>query len=156
MEIYAWEPSFNSISTIISRDEQRNANSQYCQCKTFSYGQSINAKYEANNLGYDEALLMNNHGELCCGTNANLLIKRKNQWITPHIKSGCLAGVMRQQGLNSGLIQEAKITDELYEGDEWLLINSLSCKPINKVNKNSLTISTNPQELWFSLLAIKD
>ena len=152
LEVYPGEPHFNSISTLISRHEERNANSLQSQCKTLAYGQSIQAKYEANNLGHDDALLLSTNGELSCSTTANVLVKRKKQWLTPRLESGCLAGIMRQQGLESGLIKEAKISSQPCEGDEWLLINSLSCRPIRKLNDQFLKITSNPKEFWLSLL----
>ena len=97
-------------------------------------------------------MFLSSNDELCCSTTANILIRRENQWITPRLESGCLPGVMRQQGLDSGLIKEAEISDKPSKGDQWLLINSLSCKPINKVDTQSLSIFQNPQELWLSLL----
>ncbi len=152
LEVNPIEPSFTTISTLISRHETRNANSQYSRCKSFAYGQSIQASYEANASGYDDALLLSTSGELCCGTTANLIIKRKGEWITPRLACGCLPGIMREQGLNSGLIKEAKINSQPLEEDEYLLINSLSCKPIKKVNNQMLNVYTKPKELWLSLL----
>ncbi len=155
LEINQADPYFHSISTLISSCERRNATSRLSQCKTFAYNQSIQAKHEANIAGYDDALLLSTNGELCCGTTANLIIKRQGQWITPPLDSGCLAGVMRQQGLNSGIIKEANIHHQPYPGDEWLLINSLSCRPIKKLNNQYLNIYSDPKQLWLSLLDIK-
>ena len=152
LEIHSAEPYFNSISTMISRHEQRNANSQITQCKTFAYGQSIQARQEAKLAGFDDALLVNNNGEICCGAAANLIVKRHNQWITPRLKSGCLPGIMRKKGLDSGLIKEAKINSSPEQGDQWLLINSLSCQPISKLNSQSLEIFPNAKNFWFSLM----
>ena len=155
LEINPGEPYFNPISTIISSLEKRNADSQYSLCKAFAYGQSIKARQEAIIAGYDEALLLSTSGQLSCGTTANLLVKRKDQWLTPPVRTGCLPGIMRQQGLDSGLIQEANINAIPCKDDEWLLINSLSCRPINKVNSCSLKNSTNPKEFWLNLLERK-
>ena len=41
--------------------------------QTFSYGQAIQARQEAERSGVDDALLRNTEGDLCCGTVANLL-----------------------------------------------------------------------------------
>ncbi|WP_320666726.1 aminotransferase class IV [Prochlorococcus sp. MIT 1307] len=155
LEINDGEPQFECISTIISRNEMRNANSQISRCKTFAYGQAIQAKSEANIAGYDDALLLSNSGEISCGTTSNLLVKRNNQWLTPPLKSGCLAGVMRQQGLDAGIIKEETINAQPFPKDEWLLINSLSCRAIKKLNNQYLTMNANPKAFWLSLLEIK-
>jgi len=154
LEVNPGEPCFDPVSTMISRYEQRNANSKQSQCKAFSYGQSISARHEAKIAGYDEALLLSTNGELCCSTSANILVKRNNEWLTPRIETGCLPGVMRQQGIDAGFIHEAKINEIPNAQDEWLLINSLSCRAISKCNTQSLKLSTDSKELWFSLLKI--
>jgi branched-subunit amino acid aminotransferase/4-amino-4-deoxychorismate lyase len=69
------------------------------RCKTFAYTAAIQARREAERAGADDALLHNTHGELCCGTVANLLVHREGRWITPPLSSGCLPGVMRARAL---------------------------------------------------------
>ena len=59
---------------------------------------------------------------------------------------------MRQQGINLKLFKEERITPNPLEGDQWLLINSLGCKPIKKVNNIHLNPWENPESLWRSLL----
>ena len=59
---------------------------------------------------------------------------------------------MRQQGIDSGLIQEAKISRKPYKDDKWLLINSLSCHPITQIDDINLTLFENPRNFWFMLL----
>ena len=103
-------------------------------CKTFSYNQSIQARLEAKNAGFNDALLLNNQGHMCCGTTANILVKRNDNWLTPSINSGCLPGIMRQRGIDLNIIKEAVIKALPQNGDEWFLINSLSCHPIHNIN----------------------
>ncbi len=152
LEINAYSPKFNPITTILSRHERRNANSKISQCKTFNYSQSIQARKEALSQGFNDALLLSTNSEICCGTTANLIIKRKGHWLTPRLASGCLPGVMRQQGVDYGLIKEMKLSAEPQDEDEWFLINSLSCHPINLFNDQRLTTLSNSKELWFLLL----
>lgn len=152
LELNATEPNFKSISVLISRHEKRNAYSQLSHCKTFAYNQAIKVRREAHLAGYDDALLLGNNQEICCGSTANLLVKRKNQWLTPRLQSGCLPGVMRQQAIDQGLLKEVKLRREPENGDQWLLINSLSCHPITKINKTILATYPEPKDLWLSLL----
>ncbi len=154
MEISATEPSFNSISTIISRYEKRNASSLISQCKTFAYSQSIQARREAQLAKCDDALLLSTNNEICCGSTSNLIVRRNKEWLTPKITSGCLPGIMRQQGLNNGLFKEATLKAKPEKEDNWLLINSLGCRPINNVNNQNLQVWENPKDLWFSLLNV--
>ena len=155
LEIDCYQPHFESISTIISQTERRNSFSKLSLCKTFSYSQAIQARIEAKNSDFDDALLLNSQGDLCCGTTSNILVKRDNNWLTPSLNSGCLPGIMRQQGIDLNIIKESTLQPFPQEKDEWFLINSLSCRPIQKINKKELTISTNPKEFWLRLLKAK-
>ena len=152
LEIDSYQPNFETISTIISQTERRNSFSKLSSCKTFSYSQAIQARIEAKNAGYDDALLLNINGDICCGTTANILVKRNNKWLTPSLNSGCLPGIMRQQGINLNIIKEDHIEATPEDDDEWFLINSLSCRPIQKLNHKKLNIKTNPQDFWLKLL----
>ena len=152
LEIDSCQPNFESISTIISQIERRNSFSKLSSCKTFSYNQAIQARIEAKNAGFDDALLLNIEGNICCGTTANILVKRENNWLTPSLKSGCLPGIMRQRGIDLNIIKEGLIESSPQDNDEWFLINSLSCRPIQKINQKELRRSTNPEEFWMKLL----
>ncbi len=122
------------------------------QYKTFNYLQSIQARQESNLSGYDDAILLSTTGEVCCGATSNLIIHRKEEWLTPRIESGCLPGIMRQQGLNHGLLKEAKISLEPQPDDHWILINSLSCHSITKLDHIFLKEYEKTEMLWKSLL----
>lgn len=152
LELNPTEPCFNPLTALISRHEQRNAHSRISQCKTFAYNQSIQARQEAQIAGCDEAVLLSTTGEICCGSTANLIVRRKNQWFTPRLSSGCLPGVMRQQGLEHGWLQETQLEATPEKDDQWLLINSLSCQPIVKLNDHLLRGWSDPEGLWYSLL----
>ena len=152
LEIDSYEPNFEPISTIISQTERRNTFSQLSSCKTFSYNQAIQARIEAKKAGFNDALLLNSQGDMCCSTTANVLIKRKNNWLTPSLNSGCLPGIMRKRGIDLSIIKEAILQPFPQEEDEWFLINSLTCRPICKIDNKELKISTNPQEFWLNLL----
>ena len=146
------QPSFATVSTWISRHERRNAESQLSHCKTFAYGQAIQVRREANAHGADEGLMLSTRGDLCCASTANVLVRRQGQWLTPPLSSGCLPGVMRKQLLEKGLVQE-QIINATPEGDDcWLLINSLDCRVVSRVNDQPLTTDIDAQALWRSTL----
>ena len=143
---------FLPIRTITSRLERRNRDSMSSRCKTFAYTAAIQARREAERAGADDALLHNTQGELCCGTVANLLVHREGRWITPPLSSGCLPGVMRARALSLGIAMEADVGETLQSSDQGLLINSLSCRPIEMHDHQSLTAPSSAQELWQLLL----
>ena len=147
------QPNFQPAQAWISVQEQRNANSVLSQCKTLAYGQSIQARREAQALGSELALLRNTSGDLCCGDSANLLVKREGHWITPPLSSGCLPGVMRAKALQQKLVTETTIGPALRASDQALLINSLSCRSLNAVNGMVLDPFPEPEQLWRHLLS---
>ncbi|WP_398326864.1 aminotransferase class IV [Vulcanococcus sp.] len=152
LQLTPHEPNFSPLAAIVSRQERRNSNSLLSRCKTFAYGQAIQARLEAHRAGADEALLLASGGELCCSTTANLLIRRQGQWLTPALSSGCLPGVMRAQLIERGLAEEANLSPTPQPGDSWLLINSLGCRPLSRVDSHPLELHPSAAALWRSLL----
>ena len=161
LTLQPWAPIFTPITAIISRLERRNSDSLLSRCKTFAYGQAVQAKREASQRGCDDALLLNTRGELCCSTTANLLLKRggakgDGPWLTPRLSSGCLPGVMRARALRLGLAVEADLGASLGSDDQMLLINSLGCRGLLSLDHqplNSRAAVIHPAEsLWQRLL----
>jgi branched-subunit amino acid aminotransferase/4-amino-4-deoxychorismate lyase len=132
LQLSAIKPCFEPVRVIVSATETRSATSLLSRCKSFAYGASIQARRQALEAGADDALLASSAGGLCCGTSANLLVCRGGSWITPPLSSGCLPGVMRQRGLDRGLITEAPVNEEdLASCEAAMLIKSLGCRPIS-------------------------
>ena len=132
LQLSAIKPCFEPVRVIVSATETRSATSLLSRCKSFAYGASIQARRQALEAGADDALLASSAGGLCCGTSANLLVCRGGSWITPPLSSGCLPGVMRQRGLDRGLVTEAPVNeDDLASCEAAWLINSLGCRPIS-------------------------
>jgi branched-subunit amino acid aminotransferase/4-amino-4-deoxychorismate lyase len=155
LQLTAYQPLFAPVRCRISNLERRQA-TLLSRCKTFAYGGAIQARREAQAAGDDDALLLGEGGQLCCASAANLLVQRKGRWLTPPLSSGCLPGVMRERGLELGLIEEAEIQAAALLG--WgqandgacLLINSLSCRPLASLNGHPLP-PTEPGALWTAL-----
>ncbi len=148
LEFYEIKPDFSPISVYISQKEKRNEFSLISKCKTFSYNQAIQVLIEANQKSFDDSILLNTSGELCCGSAFNLLIKRNTNWITPRKESGCLEGIMVEKALKLKIAKEELIFPEFQEDDIIIAINSLSCRQINKVNDLKLRSSFDPIYFW--------
>ena len=144
LEFYRIKPNFNPISVFISQTEKINEFSLISKCKTFSYNQAIQVLTEANEKSFDDSILLNTSGELCCGSTFNLLIRRNNQWITPRKESGCLEGIMVAKALRLKIIKEELIFPKFQNNDTIVAINSLSCRQINRVNDLNLRPKFNP------------
>ena len=148
LEFYQIQPDFAPISVYISQQEKRNEFSLISKCKTFSYNQSIQVLLEANQKSFDDSILLNTSGELCCGSTFNILIKRNTHWITPRKESGCLEGIMVEKALKLKIAKEQLIFPEFQEDDIIVAINSLSCRQINKVNDLKLRSNFDPIYFW--------
>ena len=148
LEFYRIKPNFNPISVCISQTEKINEFSLISKCKTFSYNQAIQVLTEANKKSFDDSILLNTSGELCCGSTFNLLIKRNNQWITPRKESGCLEGIMISKALKLKIVKEELIPPEFQNDDIIVAINSLSCRQINQVNDLKLKPKFDPIYFW--------
>jgi len=148
LEFYQIQPDFSPISVYISQKEKRNEFSLINKCKTFSYNQAIQVLLEANQKSFDDSILLNTSGELCCGSTFNLLIKRNTHWITPRKESGCLEGIMVEKALKLKIAKEELIFPEFQEDDIIVAINSLSCRQINKVNDLKLRSNFDPIYFW--------
>ncbi len=76
--------------------------------------------------GCFDTLLRNASGELTEFTIGNLALKVGGQWLTPGLSAGLLPGVMRAEGLASGLLREATLNaQDLLRADAAALINSV-------------------------------
>ncbi len=148
LEFFLIKPNFSPISVFISQIEKRNEFSLISKCKTFSYNQAIKVLTEANEKSFDDAILLNTSGELCCGSAFNLLIKRNQKWITPRKESGCLEGIMVAKALKLKIVKEELIFPKFQNDDIVVAINSLSCRQINQVNDLKLRPNFDPIYFW--------
>jgi 4-amino-4-deoxychorismate lyase len=156
LQLTPCKATFTPLTAMVSRQETRNASSLVSRCKTFAYGQAVQARREARQAGAEEALLRSSSGGLCCGTTANLLVQRQGRWLTPPLSSGCLPGVMRGRLLELGLVEEAPLEASPAAGERWLLINSLGCRPLLRLDGHPLEAwpeaETEAERLWRKLL----
>ena len=68
--------------------------------------------------GHDEAILLNERGEICEGTITNVFLRRRGRLLTPPLSCGLLPGVLRQSLLDRGEAEEAVLsTEDLYAAD---------------------------------------
>jgi len=155
LQLTATAPQFDAVTTWISREERRNAASRLSRCKSFAYTALVQARREAHAAGAHDALLLSSHGELCCGSAANLLVRHQGRWTTPPLASGCLPGVMRGRALCLGRADEAPLEpSDLKTCEGALLINSLGCRPIHRCDGTALAQvpSGQAEQLWRELL----
>jgi branched-chain amino acid aminotransferase len=88
------------------------------------YLNSMLAVTEANNAGYDEAILLTPEGFVADGSGENIFIVRDGVMYTPDLATGILPGITRDtitqiaQDLGYTVIQKSIIRSDLYLADE--------------------------------------
>lgn len=116
------------INAIIS-NIRRNETSPLVTLKSFNYLENLMEKRNAVSLGFQEAIFLNTQGRLAEGTSCNIFIVKNGKLITPAVTEGILPGITREvviQLAKDFSTEERKVfIEELWEGDEAFLTNSL-------------------------------
>jgi len=110
-----------------------------------NYANSILAKVDALNSGYDEAILLNMDGNVAEGPGENLFIVKRGKLITPPLSSGALGGITRDSIIkiaeDEGIdFEERDISrDQLYAADEAFFTGTAAeVTPIRKIDGKSI------------------
>ena len=135
------ERKYEQGYSLMTSSIRRNPYSPLCYLKSLNYMESILAKEEAKQQGYDEALLMNVHGKLCEGSMSNLFWFRGDTLFTPEVSCGLLKGITRKQvmeichRLSIKLRQGTYTLSDLENADEVFVTNSLmGIMPVGSVD----------------------
>ncbi|MDY0036613.1 MAG: branched-chain-amino-acid transaminase [Zoogloea oleivorans] len=95
--------------------------------KSLNYLNNILAKLEARRAGADEALLLNERGQVAEGTAENLFIARRGRLCTPPVSDGALDGITRgivlelcrQEGIEA--VERSLTPYDVHTADECFL-----------------------------------
>ena len=96
-----------------------------------NYLPSVIAKLEANQNGWNDAVILNSNNRICESTIANIFLVKNEIVYTPKLSEGCIAGITRKYlirhlPLEEFHLHEAEITvDEFLNADEVFLTNSI-------------------------------
>ena len=99
-EIYGWPESVR-LGVI---PNARYAASEFRGVKELSWAHNLTWYERAHEQGYDEVILLNEHGEVAECTSANIFVVKGDEVWTPPLESGCLPGVTR-----SVLLEDLKV-----------------------------------------------
>jgi len=116
---------------IIVSDIHRDSRSPIHGMKKTDYMENILARQTAKNAGADDALFLNERGNVTEGTTNNIFLVMNNKLITPPVSSGILPGITRdvvlelasQSFLTTGEADFNK--EELADADEVFLTSSM-------------------------------
>lgn len=116
---------FSGAKCKISSWVKIDSRAQPMQAKAASnYANAALARVEALENGYDEAIMLNSHGNIAEGSAENIFIVKNNSIQTPPLTAGCLEGITRDSVIqiieeNGGFVAEKDmIRDDLYSADE--------------------------------------
>ncbi len=109
------------------------------------YLNSILAKTEAANAGYDEAILLEDNGTVCEGSGENIFIVREGEVATPGHTASILDGISRKsviqiaEDLGYKVVERDIARSELYLAEEAFLVGTAAeLVPIREVDDHSL------------------
>lgn len=74
----------------------RYAAGPFAGAKILSWAMNLTWLEEAQQKGFDETILLNEHGEVAECTSANIFMAMGDQVFTPPLSSGCLPGITRE------------------------------------------------------------
>src|ERR1700722_3841561 len=121
-------PMGKGLSLIVSSWQRINDNAISTLAKaTGGYINSALARKEANENGYDEAILLNKFGNVSEGSAENIFLIRDNKLITPGFSEGVLEGITRKSVLKVAAdlgietVERPVERSELYIADEVFL-----------------------------------
>lgn len=108
----------------------RHAASEFAGAKILSWSENLTRYERAREQGLDEVVLLNERGEVCECTSANLFAVHGGRVLTPPLSSGCLPGVTRAVLLEeihlSGLTVQERVLlpADLESADEVFLAST--------------------------------
>ncbi|MFT6077126.1 MAG: aminodeoxychorismate lyase [Rickettsiales bacterium] len=100
-------------------------------------------KIEAQEKGYFDGIILNDQGQICETSSANIFWIKDDVLFTPDLECGCLAGTIRSKIIDISPLRiefsKAK-TDQLMEADEVFLTNvAIGVLSVDEINKNKLS-----------------
>jgi branched-chain amino acid aminotransferase len=131
----------------------RHAASPFAGTKVLSWAYNLTWYEEAHERGYDEVVLLNQHGQISECTSANIFAIFGNDVVTPPLDaSGCLPGVTRALLLEQikvpGLtIRERSLTPEELEIADQVFITSTTRNLLPVLEIENRRLSQAPQTL---------
>lgn len=124
------EPEYDLVALTAARSNWGGAcklgivpNARHAACvftgtKTTSWAMNLVWYEEAHQRGQDEVVLLNERGEVCECTSANIFACFGDTAVTPPLSSGCLPGITRQILVEKIKISDIQVTERPISLDE--------------------------------------
>jgi len=118
------------------------------------YLNSMLAVTEANNAGYDEAILLTPEGLVADGSGENIFVVRDSVLYTPDLATGILPGITRDsimqiaQDLGYTVVEKSIIRSDLYLADEVFMCGTAAeVTPLRSIDDIEIGVGPVTQEL---------
>jgi branched-chain amino acid aminotransferase len=96
----------------------RYAANEFSGCKILSWSQNLTWYEDAHRRGFDEAVLLNERGEVSECTSANIFVANGGEVSTPPLDSGCLPGVTRELLLDVVRVPGIKVIERALKPED--------------------------------------
>lgn len=116
---------------------RRNSTSKLTYIKSTGYIENLLEKEIAMNKGYNDAIFINEKGNIAETSCSNIFLVKNNQIFTPRVQDGLLNGIIRGWILKNYSVIEKSITfDDINHSDEVFITNSLmGIMPVVQIDK---------------------
>jgi len=111
------------------------------------YLNSMLAVTEANNAGYDEAILLTPEGTVADGSGENIFVVRDGVIYTPDLATGILPGITRDtvmqiaQDLGYSVVEKTLIRSDLYLADEVFMCGTAAeVTPLRSIDDHEIGV----------------
>lgn len=102
-----------------------NSTSPLAGVKSCNYLENLLALEEAQNRGFDEAIRLNERGEIASGCMANIFWLKDGRFFTPQLITGCLPGTIRELFIEkTGAAESIAVLEELKDSDAIMLTSA--------------------------------
>lgn len=136
------------FSLMVSKTARRNGASLTSKIKALNYLDSIIAKEEARQNGFDDALMLNNFDQVVCCSSGNIFfITKDGTLITPPLNDGVMDGTTRDfilnacEELNIPHAEKSILQDDLKEFDAVFVTNIVfTLRVVEKIDAHHLNI----------------
>jgi branched-chain amino acid aminotransferase len=145
LQLYDEEKRIRGVSMIVASVRRDPVDATTHEIKSLNYLNSILAKIEANNVGADEAIILDTQGLVSEASAENVFIVKNGTVMTPPATSGPLAGITASvvknvaKKLGYTVVERAITVAELYAADEAFLTGTAAeLMPIREVNMRQI------------------
>jgi branched-chain amino acid aminotransferase len=146
-EVYKWA----DVMRLGVAPHARHAASEFAGVKVLSWAENLTRYQRAHEHGLDEVVLLNERGEICECTSANIFLVLGSRVCTPPLASGCLPGVTRAtlleevRGQDLEIIERTLHPQDLEAADEVFLTSTTrELLPVISVEGYRLKANSHP------------